>query len=120
MRKSTRVGMMTVAVAMLVSLFAGAAVAADYKQVASLTAGGKAKEVSVNRSARQCLLRVDEGSVIINTIVVRQGGNKKSVTVARKFQKGKDQVIKFFDQAQPITGLRISDSGTGRYRLFLK
>lgn len=90
-----------------------------YAQVAELTAGGDAKEVAVNKEISKCMIEVIEGSVIINTVVVREGGNKTPITVAARLEKGAKHEIAL-GGAKMVSGLRISDAGRGTYRVHVK
>ncbi len=90
-----------------------------WETVADLSARGDAKEVAVNRSIRMVQIECTEGTVIINTIVVREGGAKDPITVARRFNAGEKQDLDL-GRVRNVTGLRISDSGRGRYRVNVK
>lgn len=90
-----------------------------WEPVADLSPSRDAKEVAVNRSIRWVQLECLEGSVIINTVVIREGGAKDPITVARRFQAGEKHDIDL-GRERNVTGLRISDGGRGRYRVSTK
>ena len=81
------------------------------------TAGGSAKEFSFPSGCRYCTVEVIDGSVGFRTIVVRRGGAKQSVTINATFQRGQRFDVPIDGQA---TGLRISDTGRGRYRVVVR
>ncbi|MEM7395244.1 MAG: hypothetical protein AAF492_23165 [Verrucomicrobiota bacterium] len=93
---------------------------ARWAKVASYNARGSAKEVKCHFGGVEAF-RIEctsEEPVIINTVVLRNGGAKKSFTVARKLQKGQKALVKV-DPKQTVTGLRISDDGNGNYNVFV-
>ena len=91
----------------------------DWQVVAEIPAGGDAKELAVNRSVRVIQIECTEGSVIVNTLVVREGPAKNPITVARRFNQGERQDIDLGGERQ-VSGLRISDGGRGKYRVRVK
>lgn len=91
----------------------------SWTTIATLVAGGDAKEVVVNRSVRMVQIECTQGIVIVNTVVVREGAGKNPITVARRFNAGESQDLDL-GQARMVTGLRISDSGRGQYRINVK
>lgn len=91
----------------------------DWRTVAQLTTGGGAKEVSVSvESAEEVIIVCTEGQVNIQTLWVRNGGQKREIRVARTLAKGQD--ARFDLGGGSITGFRISDSGSGRYKIMVK
>lgn len=88
-------------------------------KVASLTAGGDAKEVEVNQQISKVLLTCTEGSVIINTVVMRDGSNKTPFTIGTRLNKDEVQQISVGDKVN-CSGLRISDDGRGTYDVHVK
>lgn len=90
-----------------------------WQVVAELPAGGPAKEVAVNRDVRVIQIECTEGSVIVNTLVVREGPAKNPITVARRFNQGERQDVDLGGERQ-VSGLRISDGGRGKYRVRVK
>ena len=94
---------------------------ADWKTVAEITATdkGEARELAVNRTIRTVQIECTEGSVIVNTLWVREGGAKTEIRVARLFNKGDKQD---FDLSydRNVTGFRISDKGPGKYKVHAK
>lgn len=87
-------------------------------RVAELTAGGEAKEVQVHATARQCRIQCVEGSVAIKTLVVREGADKATITVASKIEAGEQKDIEL-EREMEITGFRVSDGGQGRYEIYV-
>ena len=83
-------------------------------KVAELNAGGQAKEIAVNQQVSKVVIKCTEGSVIINTVVVRDGGKTTPHTVGRRLEKGEEQQITVGKEVN-CSGLRISDDGRGTY-----
>ena len=77
-------------------------------------AGGNAKEYAFPAGHSRCTITVIDGSVGFRTIVIRNGGNKRSQTVNATFQRGQSFDVPIDRNS---TGLRISDTGRGRYRV---
>ncbi|HHX97378.1 MAG: hypothetical protein WAQ74_01305 [Kiritimatiellia bacterium] len=105
-------------IAALVTLGALSA-SAGWKVVAEVTAGGDAKELAVNRTIRTVQIECTDGTVVVNTVVIREGAAKEPITVARRFNKGDKQDLDL-GRSRNVTGLRISDSGKGRYKVHAK
>ncbi len=96
------------------------AFADDWHKVEEISADGKnAREVAVNRRTSAVRIKCIEGSVIINTIVRRDGGNKQSYTVGQRLNKDESRTIEFGDKVN-VSGFRISEDGRGRYRIEVK
>ncbi|MBI3985409.1 MAG: hypothetical protein HY343_00685 [Lentisphaerae bacterium] len=91
----------------------------DWKTVGEFQAGGNAKEATFAGTASTCRIKCVEGTVSINTIVVRQGGDKTAVPVTAKLNAGEEREVAL-GQALSVTGFRISDDGRGRYQLSVK
>ena len=87
-----------------------------WRIVATLSAGGSAKEVSLSGFS-ECMLEVTGGQVGFRTVVVRRGGAKQSITVNRSLPSGQSVSIPIDRSA---TGLRISDTGRGTYRVLAR
>ena len=103
-------------------LAAGATMAlADWKTVAEVAATDKseARELAVNRTIRTVQIECTEGSVIVMTLWVREGGAKTEIPVARQFNKGDKQNFDL-GQDRNATGFRISDKGPGKYKIHAK
>ncbi len=81
------------------------------------TAGGDAKEYPFPAGHRRCTIEVVDGSVGFRTVVVRRGGAKEFIKVNATLQRGQKFDVPIDAQA---TGLRISDTGRGRYRVIVK
>jgi hypothetical protein len=107
----------TLAIAVLMSM----SVYADKAgvKVATLTAGGDAKEVSVDQQISKVLIKCIDGNVIINTVAVRDGGNVTKHSVGAKINKGEVQQITVGEKVN-CSGLRISDDGRGQYEVRVK
>jgi hypothetical protein len=90
-----------------------------WTQVAELNAGGDAKEVAVNRHISAVRLEWISGRVGFNTMVVRDGSARRSVTVGRALGDGEHVELKL-GSGENVSGLRISDSGRGRYRVLVR
>jgi hypothetical protein len=90
-----------------------------WHKVADLDAGGDGKEVAVNRNCSVCLVKVTDGTVIINTIVVREGDKKSPISVSQRIGKGDARQVNVGDKKY-VTGLRIGDDGRGHYEVYVK
>ena len=98
------------------ALTAAGALAGDWHRCGDYRTGGGAKEVSANfRHARTVQIQCLDGGVNIQTLWVRNGGQKREVRVAHAFRKGEKMDIDL--GGQDVTGFRISDSGNGTYRI---
>ena len=106
---------LVVAVLMSMSVYADKAGV----KVATLTAGGDAKEVAVNQQVSKVLIKCTEGSIIINTVAVRDGGNVTKHTVGARINKDEVQQITVGEKVN-CSGLRISDDGRGQYEVRVK
>lgn len=107
------------ALAVLLLTSFSALAGSGWHKVAELDAGGDGKEVSVNRDCSVCLIKCEEGSVIINTVVIREGGKKTPKTVGKRLNKGDSEQVPFGDKIN-VTGLRIGDDGRGHYEVYVK
>ena len=105
------------AMAML-ALGAATALAGDWKTVVDVVATDKAeaRELTVNRTIHAVRIACIEGSVIVNTLWVREGAAKSEIRVARKFNKGDMQEFDLGGEKN-VTGFRISDKGPGTYKI---
>ncbi len=90
-----------------------------WHKVGEFDSGGDGKEVAVDRTCSQCLIKVKEGSVIINTITVREGGNKTPHKIGKRLNKGEDEVVQIGDKI-PVKSMRIGDDGRGHYEVYVK
>ncbi len=88
-----------------------------HAQPGDFSAGGGAKEYSFPAGHRRCTIEILDGTVGFNTIVVRRGGAKQSITISARYQRGQSFDVPIDAQA---TGLRISDTGRGRYRVIVR
>lgn len=87
--------------------------------VGTLTAGGDAKEVAVSQPVSKVVIKCTEGSIVINTVAVRDGGNVTKHSVGSRINKDEVQQITVGDKVN-CTGLRISDDGRGTYEVRVK
>jgi len=109
-------------VAVAAGLFVPASIAGHkhkYRQVAEFKAGGKAKELQLDRKAGWCMIRILEGVVIIDSVVVVEGKKKTMIPVTNKLVKGDKKTIDL-GPSRHITGLIINDREDGKYRVYLK
>jgi len=98
------------------ALTAAGALAGDWHNCGEYRTGGGAKEVPARyQNVRRVEVRCIEGGVNIQTLWVRNGGQKKENRVARSLARGDSHVIEL--GGQDVTGFRISDGGNGRYRV---
>ena len=80
-------------------------------------ANGTAKEFAFPAGNSRCTITVVDGSVGFKTVVIRNGGNKRSQTINATFQRGQSFDVHI---DRDSTGLRISDTGRGRYRVSVR
>ena len=94
---------------------------AGWKTISEITATDKseARELAVNRTIRTVQIECTEGSVIVMTLWVREGGAKTEIRVARQFSKGDKQDFDL-GQDRNATGFRISDKGPGKYKIHVR
>ena len=78
-----------------------------WKNLGDFTADGQAKEIAV-------------GSVIINTLWVREGAAKTEYTVGKRMNKGDATHFIKLNGKRMVTGFRLSDGARGRYRVSVK
>ena len=83
-----------------------------------VTAAG-AREITVGSDVSKVRFYVVEGSVIINTFVVRQGSTTTSYTVGRKLQKDESHDVDVGSKSG-VSGLRVSEDGRGKYRIYVQ
>jgi hypothetical protein len=101
-------------------MLAGIATASDdWHKLATLTASGKAKEVPVNREVSAVRFTVDSGTVVLNTVVVREGAKATPHRVAIKLNATESRDYDLGAKLH-VTGLRISDSDKGTYTVYVK
>ncbi len=101
------------ALALTATSFAG-----DWHTVARLQTGGGAKEISaVYDNAETVQIECTDGQINVQTLWVRNGGQKREIRVARTLARG--QKVEFPLNGS-ITGFRISDSGNGSYKIHVK
>lgn len=88
----------------------------QYRQIGEFSSNG-VREVSIGGGKTSAYIEFTSGITSINTIVVRRGGNKQSIPVTQRFYEGQRYQVPIDGT---VTGLRISSSGNGRYRVFAK
>jgi hypothetical protein len=108
--------MKTYWVALALAALCATTARAGWETVAEVTAGGAAKELAVDRALRTVQIECTEGTVIVNTVTIREGEAKNPVSVGKAFAKGETRNIDL-GYERPVTGLRISDGGQGRYKV---
>ncbi len=89
-------------------------------EIAELTARrGEPKEVTVGYEIIQIRIEAVAETVIINTIVTREGPRTTPHRVGGRFTAGQNHVV---DLGEPkmVTGLRISDDNRGRYKVYVR
>jgi hypothetical protein len=93
----------------------------DWPKVADLQADGKkeAKEISVGKKTEKIRIKCTEGSVIINTVVVREGAAKDVHTLGKRLNKDEEVKIELGSKKH-VDGLRISDDGKGSYKVMVR
>jgi hypothetical protein len=104
------------------SLFGASMAQAKWHNVAELSADGKdAQEVNLQgEEISQIRIACTEGSIVINDVVVRTGGDGKDAhTVGDRIEAGNAKTIDIGDKVK-ATGLRISQDGHGKYKVEVK
>ncbi|MCC5845820.1 MAG: hypothetical protein JJU05_16350 [Verrucomicrobia bacterium] len=91
----------------------------SWTRVGEAQAGGDAKEFGASGRADTVRILCKEGFVVINTLVVREGSERESFRVTRRLTAGESVEISL-GSLRNVTGLRISDSGRGRYEVQMR
>ncbi|MFP7753047.1 hypothetical protein ACLG6S_00045 [Thermodesulfobacteriota bacterium B35] len=86
----------------------------SWTDITQLGAGGGAKEVAVNRDVSKVRFICRNAPVIINTVVMREGGKKTPFTMGKRFAVDEEFVLDLGGRHH-VTGLRISDDLKGSY-----
>jgi hypothetical protein len=100
----------------LCSAFAYSDALAVWTDIGLFNAGGGAKEVGVNRQITKLKITCQNRPVIINTVVMREGGKKTPFTLGKKFVVNEEFVLDLGGKHH-VTGFRVSDDLKGSYRL---
>ncbi len=98
----------------LLSLLLVPGSAFSWTQISQQHAGGGAKEVPVNRDISRVQIVCQGAPVIINTVVMREGGKKTPFTLGKRFAVNEAFVLSLGGKHH-VTGLRISDDLKGSY-----
>lgn len=93
--------------------------ARTWRHVANLSTGGGAKEVAINRNVQHFRIICTDGSVIINTVVIREGGKTTPIRISQRLNKDETREFSTTDKTN-VTGLRISDDGRGQYAVYVR
>jgi len=96
-----------------------ALVMGGWTRVGEAQAGGDAKEFGTSGRADTVRILCREGIVVINTLVVREGGQHEPFRVTRRLNAGESVEIPL-GRLRDVTGFRISDSGRGRYEVQMR
>lgn len=91
-----------------------------WENLGDFTADGQPKEIAIGREISEIAIDIKEGGVIINTLWVREGADKTEHTVGKRMNKGDPTHFIKLGGKRMVTGLRISDSARGRYRISVK
>lgn len=78
-----------------------------------------AREVGASGNISKIRFEVYEGSVVFNTGVVRQGAAKTGFTVGRRLAAG-SHVDVDVGPLEGVTGIRVSEDGQGKYRIYVQ
>jgi len=100
--------------ATLCLLVAPAAPVLAWTDLTVLHAGGKAKEVPVHKAIERVMIVCLDQPMIVNTIVVREGGRKTPYRVGKRFSP-QERFVLPLGMRRMVTGLRISDDLHGNY-----
>ncbi len=87
-----------------------------WEEITTLSADSNAKEVGINKEIHKLKISCQDKPVIINTVVMREGGKKTPFTLGKKFNP-KEEYILDLGGKHHVTGFRISDDLKGRYSL---
>lgn len=90
--------------------------AGGWTRIGEAKAGGDAKEFAGAGQADTVRILSREGTVVINTLVVREGSGRESFRVSRRLNAGESVEIPL-GRHRNISGLRVSDSGRGLYEV---
>ncbi|MBI1882660.1 MAG: hypothetical protein HYS08_00430 [Chlamydiae bacterium] len=93
----------------------------DWRLVATLSASGDDKGVELPGGGliHQVKLRGVSGSLIINTVTVREGGEATHFPITTRFAPGQE-VVKDLGREYNSTGFRVSRKGTGSVELYVQ
>lgn len=95
---------------------AGAAWAGDWHRVGDFSPSREAQEIGANyQNVRRVEIQCLDGNPIVQTVWVRNGGQKQEFRVAHAFTKGEKYTIEL--GGRDITGFRISTGNQGRFRI---
>ena len=91
-----------------------------FVRAGSFTAGGAAKEMGIPTSKPIKKIRIVaiSGSVIVNTVVLREGSTTKKYPLAVRIAPGESREIDL-GRGRKATGIRISDGGKGTYNVYV-
>jgi hypothetical protein len=87
--------------------------------IGSAPGGGDATEFRVDRPVSACRLFCRDGIVIINTLVVRRGGDKQFIPVQARLNTGETTEVPISGPPH-VTGFRISHEGRGIFDVYVK
>ncbi len=87
--------------------------------IGSSPATDGATEFKVDRQISNCRMTCSDGKVIINTLVVRRGSDKKPIAVRANIKAGESVEIPISPPAN-VTGFRISHEGRGTFNVYVK
>lgn len=90
---------------------------AKYRLVGEFTPPGGGLEVQLGGGCTAAYIEVSSGTVSFNTAVLRRGGQKQSVTISARLEQGQRYDLPV-DEA--VTGIRISCSGKGRFKVYAR
>ncbi|HHD63041.1 MAG TPA: hypothetical protein ENK96_01460 [Desulfobulbaceae bacterium] len=87
-----------------------------WDDITTLSAGGDAKEVGINKDMQKLKIACQDKPIIVNTVVMREGGKKTPFTLGKKFNPKEEYVLDLGGKHH-VTGFRISDDLKGTYKL---
>jgi len=95
---------------------AGAAWAGDWHRVGDFSTSRDAQEIGANyQNVRRVEIQCLDGNPVVQTVWVRNGGQKQEFRVAHGFTKGEKYTIEL--GGRDISGFRISTANQGRFRI---
>jgi hypothetical protein len=90
-----------------------------FVRAGSYSAGGAVEApIPTSNTIKQVLIAATSGTVSVNTMVLREGGAKKSYTVSARLAAGQTRMIELGGRHQ-ATGIRVSTGGKGTFDVYV-
>lgn len=95
---------------------ASGAAGGEWTLLAERSPGAKPQELAFEGTIRALRIECVEGAVILNAVMIREGGARESFTIGRRLNAGESHDLDLGGE-RTVGGLRIHDGGRGRYRV---